>query len=153
MSAPVFIRVGGVLYRARESQPKATPAQVRYQGKLYKLAAEPQVQSSAGNAISTMQRILHDTDMGEGAIKQLAALREALIAKKYSIAAPMWAAIQPGILHLMDKLEGPIKSQFGRAALDLDDSLVNLEKTVRRGSKEQLPPYVTVGGHLYRLRK
>jgi hypothetical protein len=154
MNTPEFIRVGGVLYRARRMQAPVPEQQVRYKGSTYKQAAEPHVQTNASNAIVVLQRILHDANVGEGAIQQLVALREALMARNYPIAVRLWASIQPSVLSLVDELDGGLRNQFGRAALELDSSLTNLDKTTGpREAAAPLPSYVTVDGHLYRLRK
>ncbi len=134
MNAPELISVGGVLYRAR----------------VEKQAAQPHVQSHAGNAIVALLRILHDAGVGEGTVDQLVALREAITAKNYPIAARLWSSIQPSVLSSVEQLEGSARDQFGRAALDLDEHLTNLAKTA---AAQELPLYLTVGDALYRRRK
>ena len=143
MNAPDFIRVGGILYRAR------TPQTVE--------AALPHVQSNASNALAALLRVLHDANVGEESIPQLVALSEALRDKNYPIAARIWSSIQDGIFPIMDKLEGGARNMFGRAAGDLDEALDNLMKTVKTEEPTTAaaprPDYITVGEHLYRLRQ
>lgn len=156
MNAPDFIRVGGVLYRARSSQEgtPATPEYVQYKGHPYTLAALPHVVSTVHNAISAMQRALHDAAVGEDAIEQLVDLQKLVGGPRadYGLAGQMWAQIQPGILDLMGQLDGEAKRTFGRAALGLDDALSDLLKT-KSAAVPTLPPYITVSTHLYRLRQ
>jgi hypothetical protein len=143
MNAPDFIRVGGVLYRARSSQKRKRPI----------LAALPHVLSIVNNAISSMQRVLHDANVGEADIEKLRALQDTVSSRKdYALANRLWANIQSSVLALTDELDGEAKRMFGRAALGLDDALSALLKT-KGAAAPVLPPYITVGTQLYRLRR
>lgn len=154
MGTTEFIRVDGILYRAR-AQQSAAPQYVEHKGQRYKLANLPLVHSRAANLIAGMQRLLHDEHVDDKRVlDQLNALRDALKGREYGVASRIWGAIQPSVLSLMDHLQGPARNAFGKQALDLDDVLTGLEKTVKKeAAAPALPSYVTVDGHLYRLRR
>ncbi len=145
MNAPDFIRVGGVLYRAR------IPQSVE--------AALPNVQSNAKSALSALMRALHDANVGAEEIPKLTALDEAISGSNFPIAARTWASIQEGVLDVVRAMEkGPARNMLSRAALSLDDALTSLAQTATTAAApitagETLPSYITVGTDLYRLRK
>jgi len=125
-STPDFIRVGGVLYRAR--RPSPPPEFLKYAGATYRLAALPQVQSHAVTYVDTLQRILHEAGVGDLVIQQLTALKEAVLARKHRIAHGIWSSIRPGIMDALAQLQGDQRAKFGKDALALDEFLSSLPK-------------------------
>jgi len=81
--------------------------------------------------VHTIQRLLHEADIDDGLLAQLAALEESLRARKHNVSAGIWRAIQPRILKVVDDIKGEKRRLFGEAALSLDEFLSDLAKAAR----------------------
>ena len=130
MNTPEFIRVGGVLYRAKPKKAAPPPKELRYAGALYRLAARPQVQSHAANDVQEMLSTLHESgavDASSPVLQALKGVKDAILKEDFVKAREEWVKIKnKEILALVNQLKAPFKQRFTLAVINLDDNLIGL---------------------------